>query len=93
MDQLYKQVVAFQHRTNDWIDDSSHPLSRSLQQEVQRLEDEVQVQKNAHSLEDRVKQVRRLLEDAGREGVMSHPHADELADQCEDFINELRKLR
>lgn len=93
MDQLYKSIVSFQHRTNDYIDDPSHHVAQSLKQEVQRLEDEAQVRKSAYSLEDRVKQVIRLLEQASEDEVMSHSHADQLIDECEDFRRELQKLR
>ena len=93
MDQLYKEIVAFQRKVNDYIDDHSHHIANSLKQEVQRLEDEAQVKKNAHSLESRVKQVMRLIEHAGDEEVISHSHANELEKRAEYFIEELRKLR
>lgn len=92
MDELYKKIVSFQHRCNDYIDDSSSNTARGLQQEVQRLEDDAQVGKNPRSLEDRVKQVIRQLEQASEDKVMTHSHADELIDQCEDFRRDLQKL-
>lgn len=92
MDQLYKEIVSFQHRCNDYIDDDTANVTRSLKQEVQRLEDEAQVGKNPRSLEERVKQVIRLLEQAGEDEAMSHGHADELIDKCEDFRRELQRL-
>ncbi len=92
MDQLYREIVSFQHRVNDYTDDTSTNISRALKQEVQRLEDEAQVGKNPRSLEDRVKQVIQLLHEAGEAGSMSPRHADELKDQCEDFRRELQKL-
>lgn len=92
MDQLYKEIVSFQHRCNDYIDDDTASIANSLKQEVQRLEDEAQVGKNPRSLEDRIKQIIRLLEQAGQAEAISHGHADELIDQCEDFRRELQKL-
>lgn len=92
MDDLYKQIVSFQRRVNDWLDDRSSAAARSLQQEVQRLEDDAQVRKNPDSIESRVKSVMRLLEQAADQGAMSHHHADELVDQCEDFRRTLQKL-
>lgn len=92
MDELYKEIVALQHRCNDYIDDPSSNTARQLQQEVQRLEDEAQVRKNPRSIENRVKQVIGLLEQAGDEEVMSHGHADELIDRCRELREELQKL-
>lgn len=92
MDELYKDIVAFQRRCNDYIDDPSSNTANSLKQEVQRLEDEAQVGKNPRSLEDRVKQVIRLLEQASEDETISHGHANELVDKCEDFRRDLQKL-
>lgn len=92
MDQLYKKVLAFQHRTNDYIDDHSHHVAHSLKQAVQRLEDAVQVKKNVHSIDDHLKQVIRLLEQAKEDEVMSYHHAVELLRTSESFREELRKI-
>ncbi len=37
MDHLYKRIVTFQHKCNDYIDDHAHAVARSLKNEVQRL--------------------------------------------------------
>lgn len=92
MDQLYKRIVAFQHKCNDYIDDHSHAVARSLKNEIQRLEDEAQVRKHPRSLESRVKQVIQQLEHAGRQGVMSPGHASELLRVSENFREELRSM-
>lgn len=92
MDEFYKEVVAFQRRVNDYIDDLNITAGRSLQQEVQRLEDDVQTRKNPRSIEDRVKQIMRNLEHAAEAGAMSPGHADELKDQSEEFRRILQKL-
>lgn len=92
MDDVYKEIVSLQHRCRDYIDDPASSAARSLEQEVQRLEDEAQVQKNPRSLEDRVKNIIRLLRQAGDEKAMSPHHADELIDRCEDLRRELQKL-
>lgn len=92
MDHLYQEIVSFQRRCNDFTDNKEHSLARTLQQEVQRLEDEAQVRKNPRSLDDRVKRIMGLLEETEEHQVMSHAHADELIDHCEEFRKELRKL-
>lgn len=92
MDQLYKEIVSFQGRINASIDDGAHPTARSLQQEAQRLEDEAQAGKNPLSLEDRVKQVIRLLKQTGNDSVMSSRDVNELAGYGEYLRGQLRKL-
>jgi hypothetical protein len=92
MDQLYKRIVAFQHKCNDYIDDHAHAAARSLKNEIQRLEDEAQVRKHPRSLEDRVKQVIKQLEHAGSHGVMSPGHVNELVRVSENFREELRSM-
>ena len=93
MDQIYTSIVSFQYRVNDYIDDPSHPAANALKQAVQRLEDDVQVRKNAHSIEDQLTRVEHALHHAGREQVMSQSHVNELVRQCEHFEHEIRKFR
>lgn len=93
MDELYKEIVQFQHRVNDWLDDPAHQSAQNLKREVQKLEDDAQSRKNAYSLEDQTKRVIQSLEHVGNEQAMSHGHVDELVNQCEDIIEKLRKLR
>jgi len=92
MDQLYKEVLAFQRRCRDYLDEPSASLARSLTSEVQKFEDEVQVKKNARSVENRVKSVMRILEDMRGGSEMSVSHVDELIRQCEDFQSALRRM-
>lgn len=93
MDQIYKQIVQFQRKCNDYTDDRSAPIARSLQQAVQKLEDEAQAGKNPRSLDDRLKGIIRLLEEVGSESAMSQNHVGELIRQCESLQEELRRLR
>jgi uncharacterized coiled-coil DUF342 family protein len=92
MDHIYKQIVSFQHRCNDYIDDSSLPRARSLQKAVQKLEDEAQTGKSPISLEGRIKEIINILEEVVNDNAMSHGHAEELIDQCEHLRNQLRKM-
>lgn len=92
MDHLYKEIVTFQSRVNDQIDDHSHAIAKNLKQEIQRLEDEAQVRKNPRSLENRVKQIIRILEQAGHAEVMSHNHVHHFIEECEQFRRKLQKL-
>ena len=92
MDQVYKQIVQFQYKCNDYIDDHSASSATSLKQEVQRLEDEAQVKKNPISLENRVKTVIQLLEKCGESNAISHGHVQELVRTCDNLREQLRKV-
>ncbi len=92
MDHFYKEIVKFQRRCNDVTDDPKSHTGQALKVAVQRLEDDVQVRKNPRSIEDQVKRVIELLEEAGKEQVISHHHVHELVEHCEEFRKELRKM-
>lgn len=92
MDQIYKDILSFQYKVNDRIDDHSHGLAKQLKQEVQRLEDEAQVRKNPRSLEDRVKRIVGILEGAFETDMMSNHHISDLINKCENFRHQLKKL-
>ena len=61
MDQIYKEIVRLQYKCNDYIDNHSASSAQSLKQEVQRLEDETQVNKNPISLENRIESIVRVF--------------------------------
>jgi len=92
MQDIYKQAVALQFKFRDFRDDRSHPLNRQLETEFQRLVDEIEMQKNPRSLEDRVKQLIRVLEGVDGSPAISNHHVDELKDRCENIRDDLRKL-
>lgn len=92
MDQLYKEIVSFQFKVNDQIDDHSHAIAKTLKREVQQLEDEVQTRKNPRSVEHRVKGIIQILEQAGHAEVMSHEHVHHFVHECEDFRKKLQQL-
>jgi hypothetical protein len=92
MQEVYKQAIDMQHKLRDYIDDPSHSIVAQLKNEVQRLTDEIEVKKNPRSIEDRVKQIIRLLESAEETTAISRHHIDDLRDRCEDIRQDLRKL-
>lgn len=92
MDEIYKQAISMQFKFRDYRDDKDHPLSKQLDTEIQRLTDEIENQKNPRSLEDRVKQIIRLLESVDGTPAMSNGHVDDLKDRCESIRDDLRKL-
>lgn len=92
MSDLYKQVISLRHRLNDVIDDPSHSSSQSLKKIVQRLEDEIQVNKNPKSLESTVKDVISSLKQAEHSGVISQSDVNYLHKTFEDMQQELRRM-
>lgn len=92
MDEVYKRAIEMQYKLRDYIDDPSHNVVDELKNEVQRLTDEIESQKNPRSIEDRVKQIIKLLESAEETTAISQGHLDDLRDRCEDLRQDLRKL-
>lgn len=90
MQDFHKEVLRWQDRVNDWTDEPGHQLGRQLEKDMQRLEDDVQVNKSAHSIRDSLKRLRRLVEQAGDAEVMSHHHADEVIDWIDDSLRKIR---
>lgn len=93
MDQYYRNILAYQSKMLGYIDDHSSPAAQALKQEVQRLEDDVQVRKNPHSIDDQLKRVIHAVEHAGRSQAVSHHHTQELARLAEHFREQLRKIK
>ena len=93
MDQYYRNILAYQSKVLGYIDDHNHPAAQVLKQEVQRLEDDVQVRKSMHSIDDQLKRVIRAVEHAGSSKAVSHHHTMELARLAEHFREQLRKIK
>ena len=92
MQDIYKQIVAVQHKCRDYLDQPQAAAAQQLTKEIQRLEDEAQSNRNPRSLEDRIKGIIRLLDGLDDETVMDPHHVDDLRDRLEDIRNDVRKL-
>jgi hypothetical protein len=90
MDEIYRQALELQHKLRDYLDQDAHPQARQLTADVQRLTDEIEMQKDPRTIEGRVKNIIRQLE-AQEGSVMSHGHADDLRDRCFDMCQALRE--
>ncbi len=85
----HKEVISMQHRINDTLDDRGHSEAKQLVQLFQKLEDDVQVQKNVHSIRDQLKRIEshlRSLDDK----VMSHNDVDHFLDWVVDSLRQIR---
>lgn len=91
MDDIYKQALNVQHKLRDFLDRQDDPAGRQLTSDVQRLTDEIEMQENPRTIEDRAKGIIRQLESL-TDDVMSHSHRDDLRDRCLDICQNLREL-
>lgn len=93
MDSIYKQVQRLENDFKNRLDQPSHDRAQAIRQEIQRLMDDIELKKNPRSIEDRVKNLKRQLQELGYETlVMDYHHSEELKDQCDDIIQALRKV-
>jgi len=91
--ELYREVQSLRHKVHDLIDDHAHALARTLKDEVQRLEDEIEMNKKPRSLEDRIKSIEQYLEHARRDSqFMDTHHVVMLHDKFKDMRMDLRRL-
>lgn len=87
---FHREVTSMQHRVRDYLDDKSHAQARELTTLFQKLEDEVQVQKNAGTIKDLLRRIESKLQSLD-EKVMSNGHVDELADWVRDSLRGIRE--
>jgi glycyl-tRNA synthetase beta subunit len=78
-----------QRRCKDWTDDPSHAQARKLEQAFQKLEDDVQVQKNIHTIRDHLKRIESLCSSISNE-AMSHDHSNDLEDWAQQGLRKIR---
>jgi hypothetical protein len=94
MEDLRKAVINMQFKIKDLMDEPNDSAAGRLNNEVQGLEDDLQVKKNARTIEDRVKRIINLLEgDARRAPIMNIEHLQMLQKWFEDLRDDLRKLQ
>ena len=94
MEPLRQQVITQQRRFNDLLDSPAHAASQLLKREIQALEDDLQVRKNARTIEDRVKRIIHTLEgEAKAARIMNYEHLDMFRHWFEHLRDELRKFQ
>ena len=90
MKRFHKEVESMQFKLKNYLDEPNHPKAKSIEQQFQKLEDEVQVGKGSHSIRARLKQIESQLKPAYNAGVMSHGHYDDLEDWVRDCLQKIR---
>lgn len=92
MDQMRNEVISLQHKVKDFLDQPGHASAVRLKNEVQGLEDDLQVKKNKHSIEDRIKRVLGALGEVQAHQAMSPEHVQQLAGAFEGLRMRARSL-
>lgn len=92
MNDVYKQALEIQNKLHNYLDQPNDGQAQALKQEVQRLTDEIEMQKNKLSIEDRVKGIIRILDSIKNYEVIDSQDIDDLKDRCEDIRNALQRL-
>lgn len=92
MEELRQRVITMQHKVNDLLDQPGHSVARRLKSEIQGLEDDLQVKKNAITIEDRVKRIIRILENDMEEEIMDVSHSMMLVKWFEEVREQLRRM-
>lgn len=94
MEDLRKQVIDIQHKIKDLLDDPDHSVARRLTSEVQGLEDDMQTDKNAYSVEDRTERIINLLQNEAEDArIMDYEHLQMLERWFENLREQLRKMQ
>lgn len=91
---LYDQIRNLEFRVKDMLDDPGHSSARSIMSELQRIEDEIEMNKSPRNIEGRVKTIQQLLQPARSEhgSFMSVDDAVALSDMFEDMRRYVRNL-
>lgn len=86
---FHREVISKQHTVRDYLDDASHAQARELVSLFQKLEDDVQMQKNPLTIRDLLKRIESKLLSLD-DKVMSNGHSDELNDWVRDCLKVIR---
>jgi hypothetical protein len=85
---IYQQARTLQNQVHDAIDDHNHPAAHVLRQEMQHLVDDIEVRKNPHDLEDRIKIIQHTMLEA-----RSNPHTFIDSSHADHFHHSYEHLR
>ncbi|HSX30095.1 MAG TPA: hypothetical protein VLE73_06060 [Candidatus Saccharimonadales bacterium] len=93
MENIRQDVIKTQRKINDLMDNAGHAAAVTLRREVQALEDDLQVKRHAHTIEDRVKRIIHLLEGEAKQArIMDYEHLDMFRKYFEDLRRTLRNM-
>ena len=90
-DTLLREVQKLQFKFKDWVDEPTHGHARRITSEIDGLHADVRGKKSGPSIEARLKNIVRYLEDLEEE-IMDFHHSRELAKWCDDMRQDARAL-
>ncbi len=92
MDGVRKQAEEIQNKLHNYLDRPDDPQGQALKQSIQKMIDNIRMQKNKYTIEDGVKAVIRVLDSIKDYEVIDYEDIDDLKDRCEDMRRAIQKL-
>lgn len=91
----YRQKVRqLQHKIKDLMDHPNDAAARSLNQQVQRLEDDMEMGKHPGTLANNIEHIIRLLEhEAKDQRIMNYEHLDMFRKEFEHLHDAMKRMR
>ena len=98
MNSMYEEhwhvAMELKHRTHDLINDHNHPTARVLHHESTQLVDDIELQRQPRTIEERIQHIQRQLMQARNQGdeVMSVDHNTNLHHSFENLRKGIRRM-
>lgn len=92
--EIRKQADDLKFTLRDKLDNREHPLAQSLERETEQLVQDVESEKKPRNIEDRVKQIQRLLMQARDQGeaILDPGDGQALYHEYERLRDDIRQL-
>lgn len=85
---IYKRAIELQNQVHDAMGDPNHPSAFALRQEIQHLADDLEVRKNPHDIEDRIKTIQHTMLQA-----RNQPHSFINVEHADYFHHSYEQMR
>lgn len=89
---MRKLVQYLENRFQDLCDNINHPVSRSFQQRLRALEDDLQTTQNPRSVEHSIESLEDDFDQLDNLEVMDHSHSNYFTDQMRQMKINIRKF-
>lgn len=91
-DQLRKYIQSLEYKLKDMLDDPGHADARRFKDDLRRVEDALQTQKNPRTIEADVKRLEHAFKTYDNLSVISQSELNTLENAMEHARNQLRKF-
>ncbi len=90
----HQQAVKLQFRFRDYTTDMSQPVARTLENQIQKVTDDLEAQVNPRSIEGHIQAIQRALKNLDRSDppIMDNSKAEGLHDDYERLRMDLREM-